>query len=170
MAKKNGNWIGLFWALVIVLLLAGWAVSLVLPRPTAAFHGDARWIGENMSVGIPVLCAFALFTAFMVQRWLTRDQRKLDRLVDQRLRHEGNHPTQQRIERERELKGEAVVLEREAAELRRKAKEQVREEIKKEQHLREERLREARSVHEGLNVQLGGAAIENVELGPASHQ
>ena len=154
MAKKNGSGIDFPWALFVVLLLAGWAVSLVVPRPTVVLHGDARWIGEDMWVGIPVLCAFALFTAFMAHRWHTRDERKLERLRDERLWAEGKHPRLLRIQREREQKRQAAELKKQAAELRRKAaelkrkakgeatelrKQQVREEIKREEHLREER-------------------------------
>jgi hypothetical protein len=136
-AKKNGSEIGFPCALFVVLLLAGWAVSLVVSRPTVVFHGGPRWISEDMWAGIPVLVAFALFTAFMTYRWQTRDERKLGRLLDERLRAEGKHPTQLRIEREKEQKRQAAELKKQAAELK---KQQVREEIKREEHLREERL------------------------------
>jgi hypothetical protein len=163
MAKKNGNEIGFRWALIVVLLLAVWAVSLAVPRPKVVFHGGPRWIGENMLVGIPVLCAFALFTAFMVHRWQTRDQRKLERLCAERLRAER---TKIRIQQEREqkrqtddLKRQLAEMKRQAAESRRNAKRQeaelrkqgaelrkleVREAIKGEERLREERLRSER--------------------------
>lgn len=160
MAKKNGSGIDFHWALIVVLLLAVWAVSLAVPRPTVVFHGGPRWIGQNMLVGIPVLCAFALFTAFMVYRWQTRDQRKLERLRAERLRAER---TQLRIQRELEqkrrtdeLKRQLAELERQAAESRRNAereeaelrkqeaesrKQEVRKAIEREERLREERLR-----------------------------
>ena len=50
MAKKNGNGIGFLCALFVVLLLAGWAASLVVPRPTVTLRGGPRWIGEDVSI------------------------------------------------------------------------------------------------------------------------
>jgi hypothetical protein len=160
-AKKNGSGINFPWALVVLLLLAVWAVSLAVPRPTVVFHGGPRWIGENMLVGIPVLCAFAFLTAFMVHRWRTRDERKLERLRAKRLKAER---TQLRIQRELEQKRETDELKRKLAELKRQAtesrrnakreeaerrkqeaerqKQEVQKAIKgEEQRLREERLR-----------------------------
>ena len=156
MAKKNGSAIDFPWTLIVVLLLAGWAVTLVVPRPKVVLHGDARWIGENMWAGIPVLFAFALFTAILVRRWQTRDERKLERLRDERLRAEGKHPRQLRNQRKREQKQQAAQLKKQAAELRREAaelgqkdkreaaelrKQQVQEEIDREERLRAERTR-----------------------------
>ena len=162
-AKKNGNGIGFRWAFIVVLLLVVWAVSLAVPRPKVALHGGPRWIGENMLVGIPVLCAFALFTAFMVNRWQTRDQRKLDRLCAERLRAER---TKTRNQQQREQKSQADDLKRQLAEVKRQAAESrrndkrqeaerrkhaaqlqrqaVREAIQGEERLREERLRSER--------------------------
>jgi HAMP domain-containing protein len=164
MTKKKGSGIDFPWALIVVILLAVWAVSLAVPRPTVVFHGGPRWIGENMLAGIPVLCAFALFMAFMVHRWQTRDQRKLERLRTERLRAER---TQLRIQRELEqkrqtdeLKRQLAELERQAAESRRNAKREEAERRKQEAERgkqemqeaikREERLREERLHREGL--------------------
>jgi len=66
-AKKNGSGINFPWALV-VLLLAVWAVSLAVPRRTVVFHEGPRWIGENMLIGIPILCAFAVRSAWESDR------------------------------------------------------------------------------------------------------
>jgi ribosomal protein L34E len=159
-AKKNRNGIGFRWALIVVLLLGAWTVSLAVPRPKVVFHGGPRWIGENVLVGIPVLCAFALFTAFIVHRWQTRDQRKLERLTAERLRAERTKiHIQRELEHKRqtdELKRRLAEMKRQAAESRRNAKKQeaelrkqgaelrkqeVREAIKGEVRLREERLR-----------------------------
>jgi hypothetical protein len=166
-AKKNENWIGFRWSLIVVLLLAVWTASLAVPRPKVVFHGGPRWIGENMLVGIPVLCAFVLFTGFTVHRWRTRDQRKLDRLRDERLRAEEKKTrTQQELEQKRqidELKRQIAEVQRQADQSERDAKRQetedrkqaaalrkqtaalrkreLREEIKGEERLREERLR-----------------------------
>jgi len=158
-AKKNGSGINFPWALV-VLLLAVWAVSLAVPRRTVVFHEGPRWIGENMLIGIPILCAFAFLTAFMVHRWQTRDQRKLERLRAERLKAER---TRLRIQREMEQKRQTEELKRKLAELKAQAtesrrnakredaerrkqeaelrKQEVREEIKGEERLREERMR-----------------------------
>lgn len=156
MAKKNASEVDFPWTLVVVLLLAGWAATLIVPLPEVVVHGDARWIGEGMWAGIPVLFAFALVTVLMAHRWQTRDERKLERLRDERLRAEGNHPRQLRIQREQEQRQQAAELKRQAAELKRQAaeirqkakgeaaelrKRQVLEEIRREEHLRDERLR-----------------------------
>lgn len=149
-AKKNGSGIGIL-SVLLVLLLAGWAVSLVVPRPTVVFSGGPRWIGEDISAGIPLLLAFAFITAFMAHRWHTRDERKLERLQDERLWDEGNHPMQPRIRWKEEQKREVADLKKQVAEHKKKAaelkkqaaelpKQQVRDEIKREEHLREERL------------------------------
>src|SRR5262249_35564695 len=129
--------------------------SLVAARPTVVFHSDPRWIGNNMWAGIPVLIAIAVFADFMVHRWRTRDERKLERLRDERLRAEGTHPRQLRIQRKleqkrkvAELQKQAAELTKQAAELRRRAKveaaelqkQQVWDEIKREERLRDERL------------------------------
>ena len=165
MAKKNGSGIDFRWALVVLLLLVVWTVSLDVPRSRVVFHGGPPWVGENMLAGIPVLCAFVFFTAFMVLRWQTRDQRKLDRLRAKRVKAQR---TQLRIQRELEQKQETDELERKLAELKRQAAEarrnakreeaerrkqeaerrklDVREAIKGE----EERLREERLRSEGL--------------------
>ncbi len=163
MAKKNGSGIDFPRALVVLLLLAVWAVSLAVPRSRVVFHGGPRWIGVNMLVGIPVLCAFAFLTAFMVHRWQTRDQRKLERLRAKRLKAER---TQLRIQRELEqkqqtdeLKRKLAELKRQATESRRNAKREEAERRKQEaerrkqevrEAIKEERLREERLRSEGL--------------------
>jgi hypothetical protein len=158
--RKNGSGIDFPWALIVVLLLAVWAASLAVHRHTMVFHWGPRWIGENMLEGIPVLCGFAIFTAFIVHRWHTRDQRKLARLSAARLWAERTQP---RIQRELEqkqqiadlekratnLKKQATDLEQQATESRRNAKKEkvelrkreIQEAITKEERLREERLR-----------------------------
>jgi hypothetical protein len=138
-------------------VLAIWAGSLVAERPRVVFHSDPRWIGENMWVGIPVLIALAVFANFIAHIWRTREERKLRRLVDDRLRDAGQHPRQLRIQEKQDQKREAAErqkqadeLTKQAAELRRQAKrkpaelkkQQVRDEIKREERLRDERLRQ----------------------------
>lgn len=161
--RRTGTELAFRWALIVVLLLAVWAVSLAVPRPKVVFHGGPRWIGEDMLVGIPVLCAIALFTAFMVHRWQTRDQRKLERLRAERLRAERTKiQTQQERERKRqtdELKRQLAEMKRQTAESKRNdkrreaelrkqgaelRKQEVREAIKGEERLREERMRSER--------------------------
>lgn len=163
MAKKNGNGIGSGWALIVVLLLVAWAVSLAVPRPKVVFHEGPQWIGENILVGIPVLCSLALFTAFMVYSWRSRFQRKLERLRAQRLRAERMQiRRQQELEQKRqtdELKRKLAEAKRQAAESRRGAKRQeadlrkqraelqkqeMRAAIKGEERLKEQRLRSER--------------------------
>jgi len=148
-ADKKGSWIDFPGALTAVIVLGGFLVFLVAAWPTVAFHGNARWIGEALWVGIPALIAGSLFAAV---RWKTRDERKLRRLRDDRLRAEGKHPTQlrnQQLRREQEQQWRAAEQKRQAAEQMRRSqkeaaelrKQQVREEIGREERLREERMR-----------------------------
>jgi hypothetical protein len=154
-ARKNGSGTDSPWGLFAVLAI--WAGSLVAERPKVVFHSDPRWIGENMWVGIPVLIALVVFANVIAHIWRTRDERKLQRLRDDRLRSEGQHPRQLRIQEKREQKREAAErqkqadeLMKQAAELRRQAKrqpaelkkQQVRDEIQREERLRDERLRQ----------------------------
>lgn len=147
MAKKDGNGIGFHWVLIVVLLLAAWTVSLAVPRQRVVFHGGPRWIGANMLVGIPVLCAFALFAAFIVHLWRTRDLRKLERLRAKRLQAErAKIRSQQELEQKRqadELKRQLAEVKRQAAELRRDAKRQEAGLRKQAAERRKEELREA---------------------------
>jgi hypothetical protein len=159
-ARKNGSKTDFRWELFVVLAI--WAVALVAARPTVVFHSHPRWIGANMWEGIPVLIALAVFTDFIAHRWRTRDERKLERLRNDRLRAEGKHPRQLRIQRKLEqkrqvadLQKQAAELTKQAAELRRRAKgeaaelrkQQVQDEIKREELLRDERSRHGK---EGL--------------------
>ena len=155
-ARNDGSGNGYPWALFIALLLAGWVLSLLLPRLTVGLPAGPRWLGEDAGAGIPVLIAMLLFAAFIMRRWLTRDQRKLERLYYERLRAEGKHPEDLRIQQQNELKEQTAdlkkqiavhqeqiaVLRKQAAGLR---KQKLRDAIKREEELREARLHPAGS-------------------------
>jgi hypothetical protein len=159
--KKNGSGIDFPWALIVVFLLAVWAASLAIPRHIMVFHWGPRWIGDNMSEGIPVLCGFAIFTAFIMYRWHTRDQRKLARLSAARLWAERTQPRIQReLEQKRqtaELKRQAADLKKQVADLKRQAAESKRNAKREEVELRKQEaerwkreIREAITREEGL--------------------
>jgi len=144
-ARKNGGGTDFPWGLFAVLAI--WAGSLVAERPKVVYHSDPRWIGENMWVGIPVLVALVVFANFIARIWRTRDERQLQRLVDERLRSEGQHPRQLRRQRKQEEKRKVAELQKQIDELRRGSKgetelqkQQLRDEIQREQRLRDERL------------------------------
>jgi flagellar biosynthesis/type III secretory pathway M-ring protein FliF/YscJ len=154
-ARKSGSRTDFPWVLLAVLAI--WAGSLVAERPKVVFHSDPRWIGDYMWVGIPVLFALALFVNFIAHIWRTREERELQRLRNARLRSEGQHPRQLRRQEKQEqkrkdadLQEQIAELMKQRAELRRKAKgeaaelqkQQLREEIKQEKLLRDERSRQ----------------------------
>ena len=149
MARNDGSGNGYPCALIIALLLAGWALSLLLPRLTVDLPAGPRWIGEDAGAGIPTLIAIVLLAAFIMRRWLTRDQRKLERLYYERLWAEGNHPAVLRIQQQNDLKKEAAGMKKQAAELRKQAAElprqKLRDAIKREEELREARQHPADS-------------------------
>ena len=159
--KENGRGNGYAWALVVLVLLAAGVVYLLVPRPTVVFPVGPRWIGKDMLAGILILCAIAVFAGLVMHWWQGRDERKLARLRDERLRAEGNHPKQKLEKEKQKLEGQAAGLDqqaagleqtaalrrKEAADLRRQSKDlasgrrkqQVQEQIREEERLREER-------------------------------
>jgi hypothetical protein len=134
-------------AFAATLVVGGLLVFLVVAWPVVAFHGKARVIGEVLWLGIPALIAVSIYAA---ARWSTRDARKLKRLQDERLWAEGSHPDQIYAEKMRQADARAELAWREAEAKRRAAKEaakeaararkqQVRDAIKDEERLRDER-------------------------------
>lgn len=159
MAEKNGSVINFPSVLIMMLLLAGWAATLVVRLPTVVIHGDARWIGEHIWAGIPVLLAVILFIFFVVHsmKWQTRHERKLKRVNDELLWTEGKHPRQLRVQQEQEqkqraadLKKQAADLKKQAADLKKQDKVQAKKSMLEEIQNQEKRLREARSRQQGL--------------------
>jgi uncharacterized membrane protein YgaE (UPF0421/DUF939 family) len=160
-AKRNANGIGIRWEFTIVfLLLAVWTVSLAVPRPKVVFHGGSRWIDENMLVGIPVLCAVAVFAVLIVHGWRTRLQRQRARLEAQIQRAERTNLRRQQ-DRERRTKiddlkrqladakqqaaASSREVKRQRAEIRKQESERLRQELRAEINTQQQLLREARS-------------------------
>jgi hypothetical protein len=150
-ARKNGS--RTVFTCELLAVLAIWAASLVAARPKVVFHSDPRWIGENVWVGIPVLIALVVLAKLIAHIWRPRDEdeRKLQRLIHDRMRAEKQARIQRRQERKREdaeLQKQIAELTRQAAERRQKdkgepaeaKKRQVLDEIKREERLRDERL------------------------------
>jgi uncharacterized protein YlxW (UPF0749 family) len=143
-ARKNGG--RTVFTLELLAVLAIWAASLVAARPRMVVHSDPRWIGENVWVGIPVLIALVVLGKLIARIWRPRDEdeRKLQRLIHDRLRAE----KQERKQELAELQKQAAELTRQAAELKRKdkgeaaelQKQRVQAEIMREERLRDERL------------------------------
>lgn len=130
-AMGKGSWLdfpGAFTA-------AGLAIFLVAAWPTVIFHGNARWIGEGLWVGIPLILTLSVIAAI---KWASRDERKLARLRDERLRAEGNHPDQLRARWERQFRLQAL----HDAEQRRKAQIQAAEQARLAAQQRKQRLRD----------------------------
>jgi len=113
--KENGRGNGYAWALVVLVLLAAGVVYLLVPRPTVVFPVGPRWIGKDMLAGILILCAVAVFAGLVMHWWQGRDERKLARLRDERLRAEGNHPKQKLEKEKQKLEGQAAGLDQQAA-------------------------------------------------------
>ena len=119
---------------LLIILAAAW--------PAVLLHGNARWVGEGLWVGIPGL----LVTSFIVTAWWkSRDERQLKKLRDERLWAEGNHPTQLRLRYELEQEKQELRAAEQArkakAEAAERRKQQLRDEIRREKQLRDERLR-----------------------------
>ena len=141
-AKKGGELAKFPGAITAVVTVAGIAVIFGVAWPAELLHGNARWIGEGLWLGFWVLIISIGATAYMVA---THDERKLKRLRQQRLWAEGKHPAQLRAQQE----SRALEEKRQADEQKRRAQGQaveqrrhrLRDEIKGEERLREERLR-----------------------------
>ena len=108
-------------------------------------HGNARWIGEGLWLGFWALIISIGVTAYMRA---THDERTLKRLRKERLWAEGKHPAQLRAQQESRVLEE----QRRADEQKRRAqiqaaeqrRQRLRDVIKREERLREERLRGGR--------------------------
>jgi hypothetical protein len=156
--KENGRGNGFAWVLV-VLLLAAWAVSLVVLRPAVVFPGVPHRVGRDMWPGILILCSCILLAVLVAHWWRTRHERKRVRLIDDRLWAQEEDLGQILNRKKEELDRQAAVLEEQAAELDQQAaplkkqaaelrrqgkaaelrKQEVREQIRKEELLLEQR-------------------------------
>jgi hypothetical protein len=136
-------------AFTATVVMVGLLVFLLVAWPTVAFHGTARWIGEALWVGIPTFIAGSLF---MAVRWSQRDERKLERLRNERLWAEGRHPEQLRVQQMRQGAAQSAqaaalrcqqveAMNRAEKEAARAYREQVRNAIREEERLREVRSR-----------------------------
>lgn len=138
MASKKGDWVGFPGVPTAIGILACIAVIMAVAWPVEAFHGNARWVGEGIWAGIVTAAITAGATAYYRAH---RDERKLKRLRNERLRAEGRHPAQLRAQEARQ----ALQRTQQANEQERKAAEQqrqwLRDAIKCEERMREERLR-----------------------------
>ena len=96
-AKKGATVVGFPGVITAVLTVAGIALIFGVAWPTELLHGNARWIGEGLWLGGWALVISIGVTAYMLA---TRDERKLKRLREERLRAEGKHPAQLRAQQE----------------------------------------------------------------------
>ncbi len=92
-AKKGATVVGFPGVITAVLTVAGIALIFGVAWPAELLHGNARWIGEGLWLGGWALVISIGVTAYM---FATRDERKLKRLREERLRAEGKHPAQLR--------------------------------------------------------------------------
>lgn len=124
------------WPAILALIITA------LTWPIPAFHGNARWVGEAVWAGCLLMVA-AVIAVIDVRRHA--DERKLRRLRTERLRIEGNLPSQIRArQRQQHYEEQQRLKEQQREQNRREVeerKQRLRSEIEREERLRNERLR-----------------------------